>query len=211
MKLTNSLIVLVGLVVASPVLATDGGGLTPFQFEFTAQGGAIPAVDGFPANNEGISVFPLTMSNPRITEILSLELQLNGLTHAEPADLDIYLIDPFGETLEVMTDRGDAVGVINFDLIFNDLGADGIPPELDGIPLLDGAHYMPEGSGGFGIYRKQSGGTDAWILLIIDDSAGDSGFLDSWTLRGTGVPEPMTLSLFLIGGAAMLVRRRKSA
>ncbi len=210
MKLSKVLVPVFGLAFASAALGTGGGGETPFGFSFTADGGAIPDID-LNNDNEGISAFSLTMVDPRITQILSLELVLTGLTHTEPADLDIYLIDPFGETLEVMTDRGDSLPIIGVNLIFND-GAEGQVPEngqiVSGTFLTEFEGDVPPPQGGLGQYLKQSGGTDAWILLIIDDSAGDSGSLSTWTLRGTGVPEPMTLSLLAVGGIVALIRRR---
>jgi len=186
-------------LMTSLAVADDFG---PFDFSFTGAGGAIPAIDP-DHDSEGVSVFSLTMANPSIPHIASLELLLNGLTHSEPADLDIYLIDPFGRTLEVMTDRGDAVGIVQVDLIFNDKAA-GLPPLNS---QLSSGTYLTEGPGGLGNFVGGSGGTDAWVLVIIDDSATDSGSLQSWTLRGT-VPEPMTLSLLALGGLALLRRRR---
>jgi len=51
-------------------------------------------------------------------------------------------------------------------------------------------------------------GMDEWTLVIVDDSEGNQGFLNSFTLRGTVVPEPVTLSLLAIGALTTLRRRR---
>ncbi len=185
-------------------------------FSFTADGGAIPTIG---EKTAGISIFPLTM-NPASSDILpapayplpaisSLELVLTGLTHGNGGDLDVYLIDPFGTTLEVMTDRGNGSGIVNATLTFNDLAA-GLPVENG--QIVSGS-YLPEdtaNTGGFSKYNGGSGGTDAWILLIIDDSPGDQGGLESFTLRGTYVPEPMTLSLLAVGALAAFRRVRKN-
>jgi len=193
----------IGLLVTSFAVAEDFG---PWDFSFTGNGGAIPAIDP-DRDNEGISVFTITM-NPQIPYIASLELLLTGLTHTEPADLDIYLIDPFGKTLEVMTDQGDALGIAQVNLIFNDKVA-GYPG--GSLPLLDSqissGTYRTEGLGGLGNYVGGQGGTDTWVLIMIDDSATDYGSLTSWTLRGT-IPEPMTLSLLALGALTFLRRRR---
>jgi len=184
-------------------------------FSFTADGGAIPDIGG---QTEGVSVFSLTMDPahsdilpappyPMVGGITSLELQLTGLTHTSGGDLDIYLIDPFGKTLEIITDRGNGFGISNATLIFNDTAA-GLPPENG--QIVSGT-YLPEDSnttGGFAKYNGGSGGTDTWILLVIDDSAGDQGGLGSFTLRGTVVPEPVTLSLLALGALVFLRRRR---
>lgn len=210
MKSNAVLFAVGGLLLSTPVFATGGpGGGTPFAFEFRGNGGNLS--DVIPGEPLGISVFTITMDPPQgpVDSIVNLELELRGLTHEQPSDLNIYLIDPFGELLEIMTDRGDALPVVApINMIFNDDTGIGLPP-LAG-PLTSGT-FLPEGTPGFERYVKQSGGTDAWVLLVIDDSVGDSGHLNEWYLRGTGVPEPMTLSLLALGGLAFVVRRRTMA
>ena len=55
-----------------------------------------------------------------------------------------------------------------------------------------------------------STGYERWVrtLFVTDLSGGDSHTLDSWELEITGVPEPGTVSLLLLG-AALLARRRR--
>jgi len=184
------------------------------DFSFTAPGGAVPSIGG---KDEGISVFPLFMNDTQsdlgplavhpLPNIASLELVLTGLTHTNAADLDIYLIDPFGKTLEIMTDRGVGFGLAGVNLIFNDTAASMTP---EAAQIVNGT-YLPEDSnstGGFSKYIGGTGGTDAWILLVIDDSPGDQGGLESFTLRGT-VPEPVSLSLLALGALTALHRRRR--
>ena len=105
-------------------------------------------------------------------------------------------------------DRGIGFGLPSVNLIFND-GAAGLPPENG--QILSGT-YLPEDSnntGGFSKYVGGSGGTDAWILLVIDDAPGDQGGLQSYTLRGTYVPEPVSLSLLALGALTALRRSRR--
>jgi len=209
--LSAVLVAVVAGLSVSPARAVDP------PFSFTAPGGAIPNIP--PQSTTGISVFPLTMDaahwdlGPQpapphpMTDITSLELVLTGLTHTNAGDLDIYLIDPFGKTLEIMTDRGNGFAV-NANLVFNDSAA-APPPENS--QIVSGT-YKPEDSantGGFGQYVGGSGGTDAWILLVIDDSPGDQGGLQSYTLRGTFVPEPVSLSLLALGALTALRRSRR--
>jgi hypothetical protein len=217
MKYKFALGVAFGLLVTSSPWAR---GDVPFPFSFTANGGLLPTVPTDPDGPEGplqpdgttgFSLFTLSMEDhvPPIGEILSLELVLNGLTHTSPEDLDIYLFGPRGTTqLEVMTDRGDGLGVANLDVVFSDL-ASGFPPLLPADGPLGGGPYKPEGQNGFGNFTGLAGGPGAWYLFIIDDSQGDQGALGSWTLRGTAVPEPVTLSLLALG-ALMFLRRRRA-
>lgn len=195
------------LAVAGSVQA--GG---PLQFSYTAPGGTIPQIPS--QGSQGFANFPLFMNGSNgspaggVQEILSIELLLTGLTHTHPEDLDIYLISPFGETVEVMTDKGDGIAVVNMNLVFNNLGS-GLPS--DGLPLAAGTYNTEDANGGMDKYIGNSGGTDAWELVIIDDSEGDQGNLVSYTLRGTYVPEPASLALLGLGAAAALRRSRKLA
>ena len=179
----------VGLLVFPTAAIADGE--PPWDFEFTANGGEVP--------DAGIGVFPLFM-DPSPGSIVYLELEINGLSHPAPMDLDVYLIDPFGTTLAVMLDRGGQTAITDVDLVFTDKAV-GYPSE----PIISGT-YLPEGPGGF--FQFTNPGTDAWILLMIDDDAdtlGNGGF-DTYTLRG--IPEPVTLTLLALGAIATLRRRR---
>ena len=197
MKTALVLVLSVGLLIAPTALGNDD-----FLFSFTVPGGDI--------SDQGIGVFPLFMDNPQIPIIKSIELDVLGLTHTSPMDLDFYLIDPFGGMIEIMTDRGNQLPIAGVDLTFSDT-ASTVPPEAG--PIVPGT-YMPEGlfmgtDIGFETYVGGSGGTDAWILLMIDDAAGDTGGFDHYTLRGTYVPEPVTLSLLALGALVTLRRRRR--
>jgi len=179
--------------------ARAGGGL---PFEYTATGDSIP--DDFLMN------YPLFM-DPEVEEILSIELEINELSHSSPADLDIILIAPNGEMIEIMSDLGGQTAISDVDLIFNDAAS----PSLPGEPIVSGT-YAPEGlvnttDSGFATFVGDYGGTTppgAWNLIVVDDAPGDLGSFGSYTLRGTFVPEPMTLSLLAMGAVAAFRRRR---
>jgi len=197
--------VVAALLLSLAVSQAAFGGV---DFSYTAPGGAVPnpGLSGSPT--EGVSVFPLFMNSSEVPFIDTLELELTGLTHSAPWDLDIYLIDPFGNAIRIISDRGDMNGVNDLTMIFNDTGAT-LPVDPD-TPLATGP-WKPESltdgtPPGIGLDSFDMPGTDAWILLIVDDTAGNSGSLESFTLRGT-IPEPVTLSLLAIGALTTLRRR----
>jgi hypothetical protein len=181
---------LVALLIAPNALA-DGG--PPWEFEFTAPGGAIP--------NPGIEFYPLTMTPPMLP-IAYLELEITGLSHERPEDLNIFLLDPYGNSLEIMDDQGNQHPVVNVDLVFNDKAAAPLPDE----DQIVAGSYLPLGPGMFAQFTD--GGTDSWVLVVIDDDCDGlaSGSFESYTLRG--IPEPMTLSLLAVGAIAVVRRKR---
>lgn len=191
------------------LLASAGGAFAgDFDFEFTAAGGTI--------NDNTINLFPILLDDENLPgkSIPSIpaggmQLELNGLAHTFPDDLDIFLIDPRLNFAKIMSDRGGGTDVTGIDLIFQDSFV-GIP--TDGGPLVDGS-FRPQGlfegsDLGLGEFTGLSGGTDQWVLLVIDDTPMDSGSLGSFTIRV--VPEPATMGLLAVGAVATLIRRKRS-
>lgn len=157
-----------------------------------------------------LSVYRIVMT-PDIGVITSIELDINGLFHADPEDLDIFLISPFGDDINIMTDLGDGDPLLGVNLTFSD-NASAPPPS--GSQIFSGT-YQPEGlatgrDSGMSTFVGGTGGNPLpWYLVVIDDSAGGSGQFESWTLRGTYVPEPVTLSLLALGALTLLRRKRR--
>jgi hypothetical protein len=189
------------------------GSVGEFNFSFMSTGGSIvnDSVNGFAQN-----IGPPNQMDPFAPEITSLELEVNGIQFQNWADLDIYLFSPRGEMIELMTDRGDGfsnIGAGAVDLMFTDLALSPVPTTS---PVVSG-EYRPEGlangtDDGFATYVGMSGGTDAWLLLMIDDGgATGGGSFSNWVLRGTAVPEPATLSLLALGAVALIRRTRRRA
>lgn len=205
MKRSSVFSCLLSLAVGSGAFA--GG----FDWSFTSNNNGA----GWTIVDNNITIAPILLDDPNapgksLPNIASMELELTGLSHTFPADLDIYLIDPMLHSIKIMTDRGGGTDLVDFTLIFNDGGV-ALPSGSN--PLVNNTTYVTEGAsavppvdGGFSDFVGQSGGTANWLLLIIDDAVNDGGSLDSFTLRGT-VPEPATLSLLALGAIAALRRK----
>lgn len=206
-------IITVGFCI-TPIASAGESGL--FTFSVTAPGG--------PIADDDFTFFLLTLTPdpgmPDIDTITHIELVITGLNHTYPDDLDIFLIDPFFTGLDaimIMSDVGNAFDLPvgdPVDLIFSDLATEVLPDEGQ---IVSGT-YRPQGlaSGrdlGFGTYTDPgiSGGAPdlSWLLVVIDDAEVDVGSFESFTLRGTYVPEPATLSLLAFGALAILHRRRR--
>jgi hypothetical protein len=212
MKTTSGVLLMVSLLLCATVaVASDRPG--EFQVEFTYPTDPAPPVDIF---DNTVHTFPLTQtlltvdpSNP----ILYLELEISGLSHTAPMDLQVLLAPPhspdFG--LILMDDAGwfgAGFELVNVDLLFADQGIPLPHRDVEG-PILPHPDtiYRPDGPGVFSQYYGQPVGTDPWLLVLIDDRPRDSGSFESIALRGAVVPEPMSLSLSLLALGAIAVFR----
>ncbi|NDJ61241.1 MAG: hypothetical protein GYB67_08960 [Chloroflexi bacterium] len=129
--------------------------------------------------------------------IQDVNLQLNGLTHSFPDDIEMLLVAPNGRDAIVMADACGGADVtdnlINYDVTIDDEAASPFPT---GGPCLL-ANYQPESYGGTETLPAPAppqpyGSTMAvfdghspngtWRLYINDDRNGDDGFLiDGWS------------------------------
>ena len=180
------------------------------NFSFTGQGGVI--VDS------NVTIFSLQMKGDIVIE--SLRLEITNLTHDSPDDLDIFLLDPFGGSILVMSDRGNSGGITNVDLTFID-DASGV---LDNVAAVVSGSYKPDGlatgvDSGLATFEGQPGCCNAWLLIVTDDTSnGNAGQFDSFTLSG-GFPDGpvvptasvwslITMTLLTLSAGTLILRRR---
>lgn len=138
--------------------------------------------------------------------IEDVNLSVIGFNHSFPADVDMMLQGPTGETVMVMSDAcSDTDIAANFNYLFDDEAtvqlSDGAftncspgsvkpsdfgdPPENMPAP----APARPYGAS-MSVFDGQPGG--AFRLWVNDDAGGDTGYIDTWTLAMTTRP-PATI------------------
>lgn len=151
-------------------------------------------------------------------KISNISLSLS-ITHSAAGDLDIFLIAPTGEILELSTDNGNSNdNYIN--TIFSDFGATNIT--MGSAPFT--GIFKPEGSftpSGRPVFRtanvdsfdgfKGIEPNGDWILRIGDDAGNDIGALISATLLISGTTDvPWTLigevPIMYLDGTAIIVQ-----
>lgn len=132
-------------------------------------------------------------------------VQLNGLSHTFPDDLDILLQSPTGINVVLMSDVGGSADIVAQNFIFKD----GSSALSDNGPLTGGTYrptnigtpdtWSSPGPGSFSqasptlsMFTGNMNGT--WNLLIADDLAQDGGSLNSWSITFAGRNSNITYS-----------------
>jgi hypothetical protein len=146
--------------------------------------------------------------------VTQVSVTLHGLTHSSPADLDMLLLGPSGQTFHFWSDVGGSNAVSDITVTVADDGATTLP---ESGPLVDGTTYKPfnadttgddfpppafgppynepaaAGSATFasvfnGLTSDQVNGT--WSLFITDDTDGNGGTIaGGWSLNiSTALP-----------------------
>ncbi|MBL4586716.1 MAG: T9SS type A sorting domain-containing protein [Flavobacteriales bacterium] len=127
-----------------------------------------------------------------LPEFLDGCLQIDNVTidsiqHTFLSDLDIYLVSPAGDTVELSTDNGGA-GDDMVNVVFSDTSTNDITLQV--ADILPGIYHTEDTSGFAGLYNGQNP-NGAWSLWIMDDLGGDDGVLVSWSMTFIdNSPEP---------------------
>lgn len=138
--------------------------------------------------------YPSTIAVSGITGSVSkVTATLSGFTHTFPADVDVLLVGPQGQTVVLMSDVGGGTDATNVTLTFDDSA----PPI--GATVVSGT-FQPTNSGitdpfpapapaGRGAALSAFNGVDpngTWSLYVVDDAAADIGaFAGGWSLTIT--------------------------
>jgi|GEM_PF-1416548 len=179
--------------LSTPVLFSNAGAIT-------VPGTGNGATTGAPANPypSGISVSGLTGT------IGKLVVRLNQFSHTWPQDVDVLLVGPGGQKMQILSDIGSGNDAFNVNLVLDDAAADHIAgsgsvvsgtykPSSHGAgadpypsPAPAGPHNIA-GPVGTATFTSVFGGTDpngTWNLYVVDDASGDVGsFGAGWSLE----------------------------
>lgn len=142
--------------------------------------------------------------DPAITDV---NVQLAGLSHTWPDDIDILLVGPEGENLVIMSDAGGSADLVNVDLIFDDAAPGPLP---DSTQIISGTYQptdyepgdafdppapTPSTATTLATFNGTNPNGD-WHLYIMDDTGSDLGQLaGGWCLQITAEPTDARLAV----------------
>ena len=165
--------------------------------------GAITIPNGAPGSTSGNALpYPSQITASGLTGTISkVTVTLNGLNHTFPDDMDVLLVGPGGQAVQLMSDAGGSADISSANVTFDDSAA-AIP---DSSAVTTGT-YSPADYGGVtdtyaspapvGPYSallsafNGTSGNGVWSLFIVDDADIEAGSITGgWTLNiTTGVP-----------------------
>lgn len=146
---------------------------------------AVVAASGLPATGAGVYVE---------------SVQINGLSHTWPSDIDMVLVSPSGQRVILMSDVGGSVDAVNANLVFRDNAT-----SLLGTPIVSGT-YRPTNTAGPDNFPAPGPGSITninptlasftptgdpngnWNLFVVDQAGGDVGSITSWSITFRVVP-----------------------
>jgi len=194
----------------SIIVSSDIGTLSPQTREFRL--GA--PIGGAPVTfaNDTLMTIPTAVSGPAspystsinvsgLTGNKTVKVELTGLSHTFPSELDFLLVGPAGQTFIMMSNMGSGTDVANANISLTDSAAAAIPATLvSGVyrpgnigandPFVAPAPAGPYGNpatAGTATFASVYGSSGAnmngeWKLFLVDDAIGDGGSLAGWSL-----------------------------
>jgi subtilisin-like proprotein convertase family protein len=146
--------------------------------------------------NDGTAAtaYPSTVDVSGLTgTVTKVVVSLSGFSHTFPQDVDVLLVGPGGQQATIMSDAGGTSPVSNLVLSFDDAAGGPVPaPAVSGVfqptnigtqldsfplpaPVVTG---FPTGSSALSVFNGTQP-TGTWRLYVLDDTAGDTGTLNS--------------------------------
>jgi subtilisin-like proprotein convertase family protein len=134
--------------------------------------------------------------------VTAVRVGIEGLSHGTPMNLDVFLVSPDGKVALLMSDAGRTYRVSSTSLLFDDSASSAIPETTAIVPgRYRPANYQssdveapPAGSvGPIGNNLNAlaaNGANGEWKLYVVDDHAGDTGSIASWSISFETTPYP---------------------
>jgi subtilisin-like proprotein convertase family protein len=138
------------------------------------------------------SPYPSTINVSGLSgTVRSVRVNLNGLAHTFPSDIDMLLVGPQGQQVILLSDVGGGTDIVGVNLTLDDAAPAGLPATL-----VSGT-FRPTNIGGGDIFPGAPAGapaaalaafagTDpngAWQLFVVDDVGADRGDMTGgWSL-----------------------------
>ncbi len=152
----------------APITIGDSGPATPYPAAINVSG-----INGF---------------------VTGVSVNLGGLSHTSPDDLDVMLVAPNGRAVMLMSDAGGTNPITGTDLTFNDSAAGTLPDSgtiqsgfykptdfEPGDPFPAPAPQTTPSNSLGSLFGTNPNGT--WKLYIVDDAGSNAGTLDSgWSI-----------------------------
>lgn len=142
--------------------------------------------------------------NNRTGVVNRVAVTLNGFTHTYPADVDMLLVGPSGQSVLLMSDAGAGFDVFGATLRFEDAAGGFLPQNAAIISSTNrptdyepgDVFYTPAPAGPYGSALSVFNGSSpngTWSLYIMDDRGSDSGVVSNgWQLTLTTI-DPATV------------------
>ncbi|PEJ91019.1 hypothetical protein CN688_25345 [Bacillus toyonensis] len=134
------------------------------------------------------------------SSITKVTVTLKGLSHETPADIDILLVGPQGETVFLMSDAGFDIPISNVDLTFDDDATTSLPFDSEissgtykptNYTLIPDDFPAPAPVSPYGSTLSVFNSTNpngTWNLFVVDNFSANSGSIaDGWELTITTV------------------------
>jgi subtilisin-like proprotein convertase family protein len=111
-------------------------------------------------------------------------LTIDSLHHTSIGEVELYLISPAGDTLNVSIGNG-GLGTSYYNVTFSDTSSNSVTSFFSGIPS---GIYHPEDSVGFASFDGQNP-NGQWTLFVYDPSGLEDGALYDWSLNFASYPQ----------------------
>jgi subtilisin-like proprotein convertase family protein len=179
--------------------ATSLGTITyPLTLGTTAPGSAGPfsnAANITIPNSGSASPYPSAISVSGVSGTVSrVIVQLFGINHTFPDDVDVLLVGPGGQKVILLSDAGGSNDLINVTLTFDDTASASVPDAA----LITSGTYRPTNIGSGDVFAAPAPGAPHglalsdfngvnpngnWQLYVTDDAAGDLGSIaGGWSI-----------------------------